>query len=49
MDGRRDGRFDYYTPPKVPLGAQKTVLLKIIEPGIAANPECMNSSSLNKA
>ena len=49
MDGRRDGQCDYYTPPKVPLGAKKTVLIKKIELLIAANPVCINSTPLKKA
>ena len=47
MDGQRDRQCNYYTPPKVPLGAKKTVLLKN-ELLIAANPVCINSTSLNK-
>ena len=49
MDGWRDGQCDYYTPPKVPLGHRKQFLLKKIELLIAANPVCINSTSLNKA
>ena len=45
MDGRRDGQCDYYTTPK---GGIETVLLKN-ELLIAADPVCMNSTSLNKA
>ena len=48
MDGRRDGQCDYYTPPKVPLGHRNSFVKKN-ELLIAANPVCINSTSLNEA